>query len=594
MGTARRLYLYLVSGVGLALVVGGAITMLRLLLAHAAAGAFPPASVFGPSVQLGFDPDREALSGAIAMMAVGIPLWLIHWALVQRMTAGDGEDAAAERASIVRSAYFGLVMIYLLVAGAGALVVFLREGFARTLGAQDPFGFVSLSDSASTAVIYLAAWLAHAWWRAQDLRGGRPLQSAAAWIGRLYLYGAALVALVAALGAASGLIGTTIDIAAGHVDNAFPTIYGNVPPAVGFYGQNVPFVPQAAVWWVRPILSMLVQLVVWAPLWALHWLYSVRLTAGDEPQARSERASRVRLTFFIAVVAIGVGYLVWGLGQGLAVALGAVAGVGTWAGSGPLWRDVAVPLATALPLALAWWWHRRRVLLEGDSSDWPDTPARAIGYLTAFIGVGAFAYGLATGVGLILQRLSETASSDAYLLEGWRWQAVQGIALAAVALPIWLWPWLALRRRLRLDHAAEAGSTARRAYLFGVIGLTILAMAAATASIVFRVTRLALGLQASSVGSEIGYAVATLFITAPLLAYHLAALRADLALSGESAVAVAVEAGASGVSATPATQELVIVGPPGVNLDALKASLAARLPDGYSIRVRASDDTPAP
>jgi hypothetical protein len=539
----------------------------------------------------GFDPDREALSGAIAMMVVGLSLWLTHWALVQRMAAGDGEEAAAERASIVRSAYFSLVMIYLLVAGAGALVAFLREGFGRTSGATDPFSFVSLSDSASAAVIYLAAWLAHAWWRARDLRGGRPLEGAAAWIGRLYLYGAALVGLVVTLGAVSGLIGTAIDAVAGHVDNAFPAMYG---PAVSgcVWCPNIPATGPAA-WWVRPILSMLVQFVVWAPVWAVHWLYSVRLTAGDEPQARSERASRVRLSFFIAVVAIGVGYVVWGLGQGLAAALGAVVGAGMWAGSGPLWRDVAVPPATALPLAFAWWWHRRRVLLEPASPSWPDSPARVIGYLTAFVGLAVFAYGLATGAGLILQRLSETGSSDSYLLERWRWQTVQGIALAVVALPIWLWPWLAVRRRLGLDPVAEAGSAARRTYLFGTVGLTLLATAAATGFIVFRLTRLALGLQIGSVGSEIGYSVATLVVTVPLLAYHVAALRADLALRGESAVPAAVETGTSDVSAAPANEELVIVGPPGVNLDILKASLADRLPDGYSIRVRAPDDTPA-
>jgi hypothetical protein len=234
-----------------------------------------------------------------------------------------------------------------------------------------------------------------------------------------------------------------------------------------------------------------------------------------------------------------------------------------------------------------------RVLLEPASSSWPDSPARAIGYLTAFIGLAVFAYGLATGAGLIVQRFSQTGSSDASLIEAWRWKAVQGIALAVVALPIWLWPWLAVRRRLGLDPVAEAGSTARRAYLFGVVGLTILATAAATGLIVFRVTRLTLGLQTCSVGSEIGYAVATLVVTAPLLAYHLVALRADLAINGEVAVPVAVEAGMIGESAAPATQELVIVGPPGVDLNALKASLADRLPDGYSIRVRAPDDTPA-
>jgi hypothetical protein len=545
---------------------------------------YPSTSLYGPLPQTGFNPDREALSGAIALMVVGLPLWLIHWALVQRMAAGEGEKAAAERNSIVRSAYFSLVMIYLLVAGAVAFVTFLREGLARALGATDPFSYVSLSDSVSTALVLLVAWLLHAWWRGQDGRDGRRLEGAAAWICRLYLYAAALIALVATIGAVSGLLAAGIDAAARHDETMFP-IY---PSSIDFIGS----LPTAA-WWVRPILSMLAQFVVWAPLWAVHWLYSVRLAASDEPQALAERASRVRLSYFVAVVAIGVGYVVWGLSQGLAAALGAVVGVGTWAGQGPLWRDIVVAPATALPLALAWWWHRRRVLREATSSGWLDSPARVIGYLTALIGLGAFGAGLASAFGMILQRLAGGGLAIAYDLETWRWQAVQAIALAVVALPVWLWPWLASRQRRGLDPAAEARSTARRAYLFAAVGATILTTAVAAAFIVDRTTRLVVGLQSDSLGSEIGYAVGTLIAILPLLAYHLGALRADLTPNGESAAPVAVEASPVDVSPAPATQELVIVGPPGADLEALTASLADRLPEGYSIRAGGPGDIPA-
>jgi hypothetical protein len=248
--------------------------------------------------------------------------------------------------------------------------------------------------------------------------------------------------------------------------------------------------------------------------------------------------------------------------------------------------------ATTLPLAFAWWWHRRRAMNEAASSDWPDSPARAIGYLTALIGLGVFGYGLAAAVGLILPRLTGTGSYDAYALEAWRWQEVQGMAFAVVALPIWLWPWLAIRRRVGLDRAAETRSVTRRVYLFVVVGATILTAAAAAAYIVYRVTRDVIVPQAASSGSGQGSAaVGALIVTLPLLAYHLAALRADLAVNGESPRPVGVEARSVGVSAPPAIRELVIVGPPGADLGALEASLADRLPEGYSIRARAPEDT---
>lgn len=568
--TAKRLYLYLVCGIGMLLVVGGATTMLRLLLQELNPDGMPVSYVYG-----NYDPTREALSGAIAMLVVGLPLWLIHWTLIGRSIERDDDGPASERRSIVRSVYFSLVLIYLLAAGGIGAVTFLGEASGRLLGATNPFSFVSLSDSASSAIVLLAAWLLHARWRVQDAENGRRLEGVAAWVGRFYLYGAALIAILATVGAVSGLLTTGVDALANHNETMFPT--GS--PGFGVSGT----VPTAA-WWVRPILSMLAQLVVWAVLWALHWRFSVGLTGGDEPQALDERASRVRLTYFVAVVAIGAGYVVWGFSQGFAAALGGVVGTGSWTGPGPLWRDIAAPAASAVPLALAWWWHRRRALCEAQSSAATASPARAIGYVTALIGLGAFGYGMAWSAGLILRHLGQGNPDLANsTVDFWRWQTLQTIALAVVALPVWLWPWLARRRRFEFDRAREARSAARRSYLFVAVGATLLGAVVAAAVIVNRITRVIVGLQDDSFGSEIGQAIGVLLVLGPLLAYHLISLRADLSIDTGSLPRAEV-------APLPAGRELVIVAPDGADLDALRRSLAAGLPPGYSVELRPSPD----
>ena len=84
MQAVRRLYLYVMSGITLAVISYGLVLLLRVLLD----GVFPdpPYDDFGSS--------REQLSQAIAMLGVGIPVWAVHWWLVQRSLRPDRPERA--------------------------------------------------------------------------------------------------------------------------------------------------------------------------------------------------------------------------------------------------------------------------------------------------------------------------------------------------------------------------------------------------------------------------------------------------------------------------------------------------------------------
>src|SRR5664279_2457406 len=108
MATAKRLYLYSVSGIGLGLVLYAATILMGLLFDKLGLGASLPYSALA-----GVQANRELLSLAIGLVAVGLPLWLFHWALVERMVSGVEAAAAVERQSIVRAVYFGLLLLIL-------------------------------------------------------------------------------------------------------------------------------------------------------------------------------------------------------------------------------------------------------------------------------------------------------------------------------------------------------------------------------------------------------------------------------------------------------------------------------------------------
>ena len=104
MQAARRLYLYAMSGITLAVIATGLVLLLRVVLD----GFFPDPyeGEYG-----GYDNSREQLSQAIAMLGVGTPVWAIHWWLVQRGLRAGRQGRDAERGSAIRAFYVTGVLL---------------------------------------------------------------------------------------------------------------------------------------------------------------------------------------------------------------------------------------------------------------------------------------------------------------------------------------------------------------------------------------------------------------------------------------------------------------------------------------------------
>ncbi len=130
MQTARRLYVYLLSGISLgALVIG--VTMLLTVLFEALGLGNTGEVVFG-----GEDATRQQLTLASAVTAVSLPVWLIHWLVAERSVRPDRPTASIERTSDVRGLYFALAMGALLLAMATGVASMLEAIVLRMAGAE--------------------------------------------------------------------------------------------------------------------------------------------------------------------------------------------------------------------------------------------------------------------------------------------------------------------------------------------------------------------------------------------------------------------------------------------------------------------------
>ena len=149
MQTARRLYVYLISGVGMGMLVAGLTILLSVLFDRLGLGG----TVLGGEG----DVIGQQLTLASALIVVGLPVWLIHWLAAERSVRPDRPGAALERTSDVRGLYFALALgILLAVAASGVSVVI--QAIADELIEGSQLGFTGLASGLAIALVAGAAW----------------------------------------------------------------------------------------------------------------------------------------------------------------------------------------------------------------------------------------------------------------------------------------------------------------------------------------------------------------------------------------------------------------------------------------------------
>jgi len=467
VSNVRRGYIYLACLASLEAVAWAAIGLLRNLLA--------------PSKYTSL----EETALLIAVIIVGLPIFLVHWLWAQRLARHDPE----EREAVLRRLYlYGAMATFLgpfLANIFDLLTVVLNWAFRLPLSGYSYAGLSwggAIAHGVAAMAVLALLWAYH--WRIlrQDERVV-PDTEGRATVRRLYVYGFSAAGLLLTATAAIALLRWLMfQIGGGMVINRQADLIREVS-----------------------------RLVVGLPLWLIFWRIAQRRFASPDEE---ERASVLRKVYLYLVVFLSVLATVITLTVVLADGLGRLMGTAQ-AGSG----DIREALSILIGAGLVWAYHayvlRRDAVLAGE----PATAAwvrHLYHYLVAAIGLGTLLIRALAGVTFVRGLPDEAA-----------WFT----ALIVVGLPVWLLPW----RRVQLAATApgpsgyeESRSVIRKIYLYFYLFVATMTILGSGVYLVARLVGLVLGVgQSGNLLADLGQAIAYSLMAVGIWLYHGSILRAD-------------------------------------------------------------------
>ncbi len=483
MQTIRRLYLYTVALVSLETVLWGTIGLVRSIFEGETIGE-----------------SATQLAGALSLILVGVPVFLLHWWLAQRGAQREIE----ERSTRLRA-------IFLYGASVGTLVPVLQNTlalFSRTLvqvfggrPGQALFGGdQSLSDNLigillnGVVALYIYSVL-RADWRV-------PVQGEAfPETRRLYRYFFMLYGLAMVVFGVQQVVQYALGVweAVGQ-------------GAIGLLGNG------------------LALLLVGTPLWI--WVWRLIQHSLVDP---SESGSTLRLFLLYVLTFIGVvsvmsasGVLIYWL---LRLALGERLAVSRFL------SEISTPISLGLSLGMVWVYFNRT--LAAQTRSLTDVTRRAglrrlYHYVLALLGLVALFIGLYLLLAFILDlTLGKTTVWGMAL----RHNLAAALATLFVGLPLWLINWRQMAQEAAME--GEAGDHARRSvirkgYLYLALFAGVIGVMFATGALLFQFLRSWLGDPVDNLPLMAAQQAKTILLFALVLAYHWQALRVDNRLAEHS------------------------------------------------------------
>ena len=428
IGTVRRLYFYTISLVALLMSSYGIVVI----------GQFILEAIFGGE-RFSRSGDETLLATGLALTIVGVPLWVFHWRIISRQV----RELPVETRSVLRKLY-----IYVLLGIAAGNIV--AGGFGILEWA---FGGALFEGSWwPSLVVWGAVWVFH--WQLETREGQSTPETRA--VRRLYLYLASGVALGIAL--------TGIGIL---VDAIFREAYDAL--------ANVSILTRTDLWRSSTKIALALALAA-TPLWATHWLIFARRDYESTLRQLYYYVYAILGGIITVLVALGVAVyhiLVWVLG-------GAERSAASHFDFLP-WTIASLVVGAGVLVYHALAVNRESVATDDGAAE----GARgAYPYLLALIGIITMAVGISVLVAGVIGLLEESGRQLVQSDAGRR-QIALSLTLGILGLPLWAYYWRMVQSRLVAAGAAEGNSLDRRVFIFGVLGIGMLALLGSVSFLAF-------------------------------------------------------------------------------------------------------------
>lgn len=477
MKTIRRLYFYVVAFISIEVVLWGMIGLLRSIL--------NPQDV---------SDNASNLAQALALILVGVPIFLIHWGWSQRSSTNDAEENSAS----IRAIFLYGILLGTLIPVVQNLLALINRAFLSTANLYTYRAVVGGTQSwlDNLIAILINLLIAAYFWNVLKSNWKSLTETENfAEIRRLYRFVWVVYGLfITAYGAQQALT------------YAF-TLPSNV---LGQIGREV-------------AINATALLVIGTPIWVFSWRI-----VQDALADSAEKESYLRLGILYLLALGGVIVSLVAGGNLIYMILMQILGAGKdWA---EFFQKIGGPISVGVPFGAIWAYYGKWLSQQFSFDE--NAPRRAgkqrlFSYILSLLGLGATVFGMIS----LFSVMIDLILGESYLSESGFQEPLSGaLATLAVGLPLWLMTWRtvqaqALETSDAGDHARR--SVIRKSYLYFVLFVAVIGGMIAAGTLVFNLINTALGSSLSGVLKDVLNEFLQLAVFVVLLLYHLFALRKD-------------------------------------------------------------------
>ncbi len=477
MKTVRRLYFYLVALISLEVVLWGSISLLRSIIDETGGGA-------------------EALAQALALVLVGVPIFLVHWLWSQRSSSQDEEEKTAG----LRAIFLYAVLFGTLIPVVQNLLALIDRTFIETVHLATERAVIGGSQTVPDNIIAILmnGLVAVYFWNI--LRGEwktLPSKDNFADVRRLYRYLWTLYSLLMVIFGTQQVL----------------RFMFNVPSDVlGAIGRET-------------LINGISLLVVGTPL----WFYSWRVIQDSLADA-AEKESNLRLGILYILALGGVITVLTTSSMLVNIVINKLLGADI--STPDFIQQIGSVISVGVPLGAVWayygHWLTRHIETVGDAVRQAGMK-RVYFYILSALGLGGAFIGVFTLIKYMIDFL--TGGQNLFSADIMRGDLATAISLLVAWLPLWLLTWRPMQAESFAkdetgDHARR--SIIRRVYLYLALFAGVIGGMASAVALVFQLIRVLLtGQTENTFLSTVLNDFQLLVLFVILLVYHLMVLRRD-------------------------------------------------------------------